>query len=201
MAIEFYCSQCRNRLRVDDSAAGQQAQCPVCKAITTVPAVRVTGQAAEGHIPGIGPTAVPPMPTGMTGGHTPGPREPGPQAAGYHPYATPQYYGEPVARSTEKSAEGWGVTALILGLFGLIAWCCPIIGIIIGILAVIFGILSLGKGGGTQAIIGLILGIICLALSILNALLGMAMMMADASADFAHYSATAIQMAWCLVSP
>ena len=92
----------------------------------------------------------------------------------------PQHYGEVVGRSAEKREEGWGGAALVLGLFGLIAWCCPIIGVVIGGLALVFGIVSLGKGGGPMAIIGLILGIICLVLSIFNALLGMALMLADA---------------------
>lgn len=187
MAIEFYCSQCRNRLRVDDSAAGRQARCPVCNAIMIVPAVGVIQEPPgavrsefEGYIPSVGPTPVSPPPPGTMGGTTLGSGRPGPEPATYQPHVTPQHYGEVVGRSAEKREEGWGGAALVLGLFGLIAWCCPIIGVVIGGLALVFGIVSLGKGGGPMAIIGLILGIICLVLSIFNALLGMALMLADA---------------------
>jgi hypothetical protein len=79
----------------------------------------------------------------------------------------------------QRREESWGVASLILGLFGLLAWCCPLIGIVVGILAIIFGIMAIARGGTALGIIGILLGALCLILSIINSILGMAMMMAD----------------------
>src|SRR5437660_8766957 len=38
MTIEFRCSQCSQRLRVPDDAAGKNARCPKCQALMMVPA-------------------------------------------------------------------------------------------------------------------------------------------------------------------
>jgi hypothetical protein len=39
MAIEFRCARCGKLLRIGDDAAGRQARCPECGAISSVPAV------------------------------------------------------------------------------------------------------------------------------------------------------------------
>lgn len=211
MVIEFYCSQCRNRLRVADSVAGQQAQCPVCGTIVTVPGITVAGQmpdAAENirpepRVSGEGSTPIPPVPPAVMGRPTTGfgggapPPAYGPQPTDYNPYATPQYSGQPAVRTGERREEGWGVAALILGLFGLLAWCCPIIGVLVGFLAVVFGIIALVRGGVALGVIGIILGVICLALSVINAILGVATM-ADPTADFAACLQGQINRGWSL---
>lgn len=66
-----------------------------------------------------------------------------------------------------------------MGLFGLSAWCCPSIGIVVGILAIIFGIMAIARGGTALGIIGIMLGALCLILSIIGIIVRMAMMMAD----------------------
>jgi len=192
MPIEFYCSQCRNRLRVADSAAGKEAQCPVCGAIVAVPATGAAGYPP--YTPGaVGPKTsasgegiapVPPMPPEALArpvppGNAPGPPPGvGPQPAWYGAQFTP-YSATPVTSSEQGRQEGWGVASLILGLFGLLAWCCPLIGIVVGILAIIFGIMAIARGATALGIIGIILGALCLILSIINVIVGMAMMMAE----------------------
>ena len=42
MAIEYRCPSCGKLLRVDDTAAGRQAQCPQCGKQSTVPAAAVS---------------------------------------------------------------------------------------------------------------------------------------------------------------
>lgn len=183
MPIEFFCSQCRNRLRVEDSVAGRQAQCPVCGAIVVVPPAGVAGQPpyATGAVGagtstlGEGASPIPPIPpeaTALPPGY-------GPQPVWYNTHSAPQYSATPGSASAQTREEGWGVASLVLGLFGLLAWCCPLIGIVVGILAVIFGIIALGKGGTGLGIIGIILGALCLVLSIISMIVGMAMMLAE----------------------
>ncbi|KKL91774.1 hypothetical protein LCGC14_1891290 [marine sediment metagenome] len=66
----------------------------------------------------------------------------------------------------EKKTNGFGTTALILGIVGLFFF--PMV---FGILAIIFGAIAMGKGqrGGKA---GLVLGIIDIALSIIMIMLG-----------------------------
>jgi len=121
MPIEFYCSQCRNRLRVADSAAGKEAQCPVCGAIVAVPAGAAgyppytpgavgpkTSASGEGiaPVPPIPPEALArPVPPGNAPGPPPGV---GPQPAWYGAQFTP-YSATPVTSSEQGRQESWGV--------------------------------------------------------------------------------------------
>ncbi len=79
MAIEFHCTNCRRRLRVDDTAAGKRAKCPECGAIMDVPSVAATPIEA---VP-VGGGAPPVSPTGSPFG--PG----GPQPRTYSPAENP----------------------------------------------------------------------------------------------------------------
>jgi len=184
----------------------------VCGTIVAVPGATVAGQmpdaaealSPEHRVSDLGPASVPPTPPGVVGrptatfGGSAPPTAYGPQPAGYNPYASPQAFGEPGVRAGDRREEGWGIAAVILGVFGLLAWCCPIVGFLVGILAVVFGVMALGRGGVALGIIGIILGVICLILSILNAILGMAMMMADPTADFAASLQWPMNKGWSL---
>jgi hypothetical protein len=75
-----------------------------------------------------------------------------------------------------QQGNGFGVTALVLGIIGLILGVIPVIniftGLPLGILAIIFGIVALvkaksrgGKGKGT-GMTGLILGVLALIASV-----------------------------------
>lgn len=191
MPVEFCCPQCGNRLRVGDAFAGQQAQCPVCAAIVAVPLTGATGYpahsqgrgfGAEAHAsdsvvpPNLPPGGASPQPTGP--GKSPPPGF-GPQPTSYPGYSTPPFVATPVLTVQQKREEGWGIAAFILGAFGLIAWCCPVLGFLVGILAIVFGGISVSKGGVTRGIIGIILGVICLVLSLVHLLIGAAIMSAD----------------------
>ncbi len=202
MPIEFYCPQCGSHLRVPISAAGKKAECPQCGAITAVPS-RSTAGVSRG-VPSQEPhseeqvniergqTTVPgenvqegafSAGEGVgSGGHatmvgapsaipiTPAMQSPysGHPSPGYYPSALP---------SLEDT--GMSVAALILGLFGLIAWCCPIIGFSVGLLALIFGIIGAGRGGRGMAVAGIVLSIVTLVLSTINAILGIMLQLAE----------------------
>lgn len=179
MPIEFYCPNCRSRLRVPLSSAGKKAQCPQCSTITTVP-IRSEAPSAETA----GPVRYEPEP------QTPGYGADQPPTAGFAPIPPAQpapgqpvviapqmltgYPGQPgyAPPAPKKSGNGMSTAALVLGLIGLVGWCCPFVGIILGILAVIFGIIGAARGGGGMAIGGIVLGVIVILLSIVNAVLG-----------------------------
>jgi hypothetical protein len=83
----------------------------------------------------------------------------------------------PPAQPPIKQGNGFGVTALVLGIIGLILGLIPVAniftGLPLGILAIIFGIIALvvagkrgGKGKGTGGV-GLVLGILAVAASII----------------------------------
>jgi hypothetical protein len=121
MPIEFYCSQCRNRLRVADSAAGKEAQCPVCGAIVAVPATGAAGYppytpgtvgpktSASGEgiapVPPIPPEAVArPVPPGNAPVPPPGV---GPQPAWYDAHST-QYMPHLSRRQSKGGKKAGG---------------------------------------------------------------------------------------------
>lgn len=99
-----------------------------------------------------------------------------PQYGGQHP-------GQPVAAVAGRARNGFGVTAVVLGLFALLLAWTVIGGIVLGILAVIFGVLGrrrVGRGEATNggvSVAGIVLGgiglviaivLLALALSVLN---------------------------------
>lgn len=51
MAIEFPCGSCGRLLRTPDETAGQQAQCPHCGGLTTIPAVSAEQPVAASVVP------------------------------------------------------------------------------------------------------------------------------------------------------
>ncbi len=84
MPIEFRCTQCDKLLRTADDAAGKQAKCPECGAISAVP-VRETGPPQQGAA-----CVQPPPPPGSAAGSA----ENAYQAPGHHgPTPTPPYPG------------------------------------------------------------------------------------------------------------
>lgn len=87
------------------------------------------------------------------------------------------YPPAPAAQPVQKQGNGFGVTALVLGIIGLVLAVIPVINIFtaipLGILAIIFGIIALvkapsrgGKGKGTGGT-GLVLGVVAVLVAIL----------------------------------
>jgi hypothetical protein len=96
------------------------------------------------------------------------PQNPYPQP-GQAPYAQPGYPSQPEPRN------GFGITALVLAIIGLVFGLVPLTGLIaliLGALAVLFGLLGLGRvrrGRATNrgmSIVGTVLGVAALALGI-----------------------------------
>jgi len=84
---------------------------------------------------------------------------------------TPQYYTQPYTQAAQQPS-GWkshkhSALALIFGVIGSFLCIIPIIGIILGTLAIIFGVIGLTSDeDNVMATIGLILGILTVIIGI-----------------------------------
>jgi len=118
MAIQFQCSACRQPIEVDDQFANQQAVCPFCRKVITVPA---SSSLAAGSIPearpsdlaGVGSPPPVPMPQDPPSWDRPigDLRSPAPP-----PGYPPQGYGYPPPRVnpvTQRAAATYGNYSLI----------------------------------------------------------------------------------------
>jgi hypothetical protein len=63
--------------------------------------------------------------------------------------------------------SGFGVTALVLGIIGLVFSWVPVFGLLLGILAVVFGVLGYIRARGGMAIAGAVLGSITVVIGII----------------------------------
>lgn len=81
----------------------------------------------------------------------------------------PAYVGAPPAYPVSGARAGW---ALGLGIFSLVAWLLPVVGLPVSIVAIVLGGTARSRGAGSMASWGLVLGIIGLALSLINAAAG-----------------------------
>jgi len=161
MAIEFRCGPCGRLLRTGDDTAGKQAQCPECGALTRVPA---PAQPPARSAPPLAPLeAGSPFGPGATTVMTPD---------ADHPYQSPGQLGP------APPGESKAVVALILGLTGMILWCCPLIGLPVTVCGLVFGIRSLHGKDATMAVVAIVLSSIGLLLTILNAIAGVLIMLA-----------------------
>ncbi|MFJ7060362.1 DUF4190 domain-containing protein [Streptomyces griseobrunneus] len=135
---------------------------PAVHSQPTVTSMPSAGPAADstGPIPAPGgfgpaPSAVPPPPTGPGGpGQAPPPTGhygyPAPPAQpyggypGYDPYGGQQPWGP-------QPSNGLGTAALVLGIISVVGFCMYGVNIILGILALIFGIIGLGRAKRGEA--------------------------------------------------
>ena len=93
---------------------------------------------------------------------------------GQQPYGQPNqnYYGQPAYQPVEMPPKGMATAALILGIFSMALFCAGFVAIILGVLAIIFGAISMKKlktwnethpnrrAERTTAIAGLLTGIV-----------------------------------------
>ena len=75
-----------------------------------------------------------------------------------------------------EEKKGMSIASLVLGIVGLIAWCLPLIGYPVSIVGIILGAVGMKKGGKGMAIAGIILCALCLIATLINSILGVAMM-------------------------
>lgn len=109
------------------------------------------------------PFAAPASPAhdpGQASGYGPAPDASVPtgDASMYAPYAPYAPY-PPLADQTAPPARGAAVTALVLGIVAILVGWLPLVGVILGVLAVVFGIVALARRQRKGlAVTGLVLG-------------------------------------------
>ncbi|MGW2475867.1 DUF4190 domain-containing protein [Streptomyces sp. NPDC001665] len=147
------------------------------------------------------PGSVPPPPVGPNGPGQAGPQSqdgfpgtqspygyPGPQTPGYgYPGAQPPQFGYPAGQAPQYGypgypgygnpwggpapANGLGIASLVLGIIATAGFCMYGLGIVLGVLALIFGIIGRGRAqrgeadNGGVALAGIILGSIGIVVS------------------------------------
>lgn len=68
--------------------------------------------------------------------------------------------------------KGFSIASMILGIFGFVAWCIPLLGYPVCITGLVLGILGLNKGGKGMAIAGIIMCAITLLFTVVNSAIG-----------------------------
>lgn len=82
----------------------------------------------------------------------------------------PNTYG---ANYDKKPVNGFAIAGMVIGILSLVLCCCSeYIGLVLGILAIIFSIIAKKQGPSGMATAGLICGIIALVLSAVSIILG-----------------------------
>lgn len=72
----------------------------------------------------------------------------------------------------ESSSRDQAITSFILGIFDILAWILPIIGIPVSIVGLILGILGIRSSKKWMAVSGIIICSIFLVASVINVILG-----------------------------
>jgi hypothetical protein len=110
--------------------------------------------------------------TGYPGGSYPPPPPPSyPPPPGYGPHPYGPYPGMPYGAAPAGPRNGLGITALVLGIVGLLAFWSVVGGIVLGVAAVIFGIVGYGRArrgianNRGIAIAGIVLGGLAIVIS------------------------------------
>jgi predicted Zn finger-like uncharacterized protein len=164
------CPDCQSKLKVPETLLGKSVKCPKCGSVFKAAA----GDAAEAPVPeapvrerpAARPRTPPPEPDeefeeGDEGGDEDRPRRPRRRRGGYE-------------------APHRGGLVLTLGILSIPLACCPIVGLILGIVSLVMANADLGKmqsgamdpsGQGTTRG-GQICGIIGIALSVINMVVG-----------------------------
>ncbi|MEZ0156501.1 DUF4190 domain-containing protein [Streptomyces althioticus] len=92
-------------------------------------------------------------------------------------------HGQPTG--TGERRNGFGIAALVLGIVGVLLFWTAFGGIVLGLLAVVFGVLGFRRArrgvatNGTMAIIGAVLGALTLVVSAVLLALGVAVINSD----------------------
>ena len=86
-----------------------------------------------------------------------------------NPYQSPQ---APLPSPPSSSGNGLAIAGIVLGLFGLIAWCIPLFGLPVNVAGLILAAKGRTSSQRGLAITGMVLSGIGLLLTLLNSALG-----------------------------
>lgn len=141
----------------------------------------MTEQPESPDYPGVPPTSPPPAGQPYPYAYPPGPPGGGPQGYPPGPYPgaypgayppPPMPYGDYYPGAPMPPRNGMGVTALVLGVIGLVASCSVAGGLVLGISAIIIGVLAKGRvkrgeaNNGGVATTGIVLGVLATLISL-----------------------------------
>ncbi|WP_431783318.1 DUF4190 domain-containing protein [Streptomyces chumphonensis] len=131
-----------------------------------------------------GAPGTPPGYGGPGGGGPPGYGGPGGYGAPGG-YGGPEGYGGP----PRSPRNGFGIAALVLGIVGVLLFWTVVGGLLLGLLAVIFGILHMrrkksGEAAGPMGVIGLVLGALGLVGSVIILIAGVSLLNSE---EFGSY--------------
>jgi hypothetical protein len=76
-------------------------------------------------------------------------------------------YAAPQPAQAPPKGKGFAITALVLGIVALIFSWVPVFGLILGALAVVFGVVGLLKSSRPMSIVGLVLGSLAMLINII----------------------------------
>lgn len=192
------CSGCQAQMRVPDEFAGKRVKCPKCGTIVTAPAVEAppappppaptppeTGITSSGPLTveplDIGFETTPPPATDLTA--APPPPLPIPRDRYDDDPEPPRRdrFGEDMDTQGpgKSNVDNMAMASMILGITGLAfgtigCGCCsafgPLIGVVCGVLAVIFGLKGKVPGSETHAKTGIICGAVAIGLGLIGGL-------------------------------
>jgi hypothetical protein len=118
----------------------------------------------------------------------------GSQPGGGQQYGGPQYGGQPYGAGPGPGGpkrNGLGVAALVVGVLALLSSLTLIGGIVLGIAAIVLGVLGRGRAkrgeadNGGMALAGVVLGVVGLLLSLLFLAIGVAIFSSESGQDLA----------------
>lgn len=104
----------------------------------------------------------------------------GPNPGGQNPYSAPSFSGPSYSPPPQPGVEGKAIAALIIGVVGLVAWCCPLIGFPLNIVGIVLGTQAMkspNSASKIMSIVGLVLCAISLVLTLGNAVAGVIIQM------------------------
>ncbi|MBF6296068.1 DUF4190 domain-containing protein [Nocardia amamiensis] len=113
-----------------------------------------------------------------------------PPPPGQYPPPPGQYPGQPAYWQESPKGKGLAITALVLGIVGLLSFWTVVGGYLFGIFAVIFGLIAMFKaragtaGGMGMAITGLVLGVLSLVGAVLLTIVGYSFFVESGGKDF-----------------
>lgn len=179
-AFRFMCLRCSSVLEARESQCGSGGRCPSCSALFTIPALDpITGLAAGGADSGEdGELPAPVHAYAAAGSKAPriirleddSLRIVCPRCEHESPVTadTCEDCGMPFTMEGMQPFGGGpgSSTALWMGVLAMFMGLCPLVGIIPGVLAILLGISSFRKRGGSDAVAGIILGVLGCAISL-----------------------------------
>jgi predicted Zn finger-like uncharacterized protein len=189
--MQVTCSNCQSKIRVPDSAAGKKGKCPKCGNIIAIPVLDAPEEVAPEPVAEAPPTSsfdfeAGPAPAAKGSRDTddalesgPPPRKSKVRAADdeedYDDDDEDARRRKKIKKKSSQESVGLSVTSLSLGgasfIFGAGSCCCPILtaslAFILGVTAIVLGIIGMKKGGKVMAIIGMSLGGVGILLALL----------------------------------